>query len=91
MNHKATKDTKVEKEEGYSRSCVHCSLIKGRLNQFAIRNSQFAIKFCDGDFDPNAKHATQGDEELNPSNWLNKALCIKDNFSNIFLIQHGGG
>jgi CheY-like chemotaxis protein len=28
------------------------------IKQFAIRNSQFAIMFCNGDLDPNTKQAT---------------------------------
>ena len=29
------------------------------FKQFAIRNSQFAITFCDGDLNPNTKQATR--------------------------------
>jgi hypothetical protein len=39
-----------------------------KIKQFAIRNSQFAITFCDGDLDPNTKQATHRGWGLKPFN-----------------------
>ena len=42
-----------------------------KLNQFAIRNSQFAITFCDGDFTPTQNVLPVEAGELNPKTLLN--------------------
>jgi len=43
----------------------------GELKQFAIRNSQFAITFWDGDLDPDPKRAACIAGDLNPQSSLN--------------------
>jgi uncharacterized protein len=45
--------------------------IKEALNQFAIRNSQFAITFCDGDLDPDTKRAACRGRGLKPPKFVN--------------------
>ncbi len=42
----------------------------GVLNQFAIRNSQFAITFCDGDLDPDTKRAAYRGRGLKPPKFV---------------------
>ncbi len=57
-----------------------------QLNQFAIRNSQFAITFCDGDLDPDPKRAALQRLGLKPPKFVNvidlrndfKLVCTKN-------------
>jgi len=49
----------------------NCFYAGRSLNQFAIRNSQFAITFCDGDFTPTQNVLPVEAGELNPKTLLN--------------------
>ena len=54
------------------------------LNQFAIRNSQFAITFCDGDFTPTQNVLPVEAGELNPKTLLNHCSICCNELMNLF-------
>ncbi|BDI15395.1 hypothetical protein ANSO36C_11970 [Nostoc cf. commune SO-36] len=47
-----------------------------KLNQFAIRNSQFAITFCDGDLDPDTKRAAYRGRGLKPPKFVKRSRGV---------------
>ena len=53
-------------KKNYLNVLENAPLLEDALNQFAIRNSQFAITFCDGDFTPTQNVLPVEAGDLNP-------------------------